>query len=366
MTTQSFSGTLKTLFCSTLLAGALALTAGSAAAEDKLKIGFIYVSPIGDAGWTFQHDTARKAIEEKFGDQVEVKVIDSVPEGAEAERVTRELAASGHKLIFGTSFGYMNPMLKVAKTFPKTHFEHATGYKSAKNLGNYNARFYEGRYLAGIIAGSMTKTNKLAYIAAFPIPEVLQGINAYVRGAQSVNPDIELNVVWTNSWFDPGREREATDALIDQGADVVTHHTDSTATTVAAEEKGVYSIAYHSDMSKYGKKAHLTAVTHHWEDYYTKVVQAVLDGKWTPGSVWGGIKDKMINLSSLNEAIPEEVVAKVEAAKAAIIDGNLHPFAGPVIAQDGKEIVPEGENMSDAALSKMDFYVKGVNGKLPK
>lgn len=366
MTTHSFSGQLKTLFSSVLLAGALALTAGSAAAEDKLKIGFIYVSPIGDAGWTFQHDIARKALEEKFGDKIAVKYIDSVPEGAEAERVTRELAASGHQLIFGTSFGYMNPMLKVAKTFPKTHFEHATGYKTAKNLGNYNARFYEGRYLAGIVAGSMTKTNKLAYVAAFPIPEVLQGINAYVRGAQSVNPDIELSVVWTNSWFDPGREREASDALIDQGADVVTHHTDSTAPTVAAEEKGVYAIAYHSDMSKYGEKAHLTAVTHHWESYYSKVVQAALDGKWEPGSVWGGIKDEMIDLAPLNKAIPEAVVAKVEAAKVAIADGSLHPFAGPVVGQDGKEILAEGSNMADEDLSKMGFYVKGVKGKLPK
>lgn len=366
MTTKPFSGLLKTLLSSALIAGTLALTAGSAAAEDKLKIGFIYVSPIGDAGWTFQHDLARKAVEEKFGDKIEVKVIDSVPEGAEAERVTRELAASGHQLIFGTSFGYMNPMLKVAKMFPKTHFEHATGYKTADNLGNYNARFYEGRYLAGIVAGSMTKSNKLGYVAAFPIPEVLQGINAYVRGAQSVNPDVELNVVWTNSWFDPGREREASDAMIDQGADVITHHTDSTAPTVAAEEKGVYAIAYHSDMSKYGEKAHLTAVTHHWESYYTKVVQAALEGKWEPGSVWGGIKDEMIDLAPLNKAIPEEVVAKVEAAKAAIVDGSLHPFAGPVVDQDGKEIVAEGTNMSDEDMSKMGFYVKGVNGKLPK
>ncbi|RVU82884.1 BMP family ABC transporter substrate-binding protein [Leucothrix sargassi] len=366
MKNKRFSKSLKTLFSSVALTSVLALTAASAAAEDKLKVGFIYVSPIGDAGWTFQHDLGRKAIEEKFGDKVEVKFIDSVPEGAESERVTRELAASGHKLIFGTSFGYMTPMLKVAKTFPKTHFEHATGYKSAANLGNYNARFYEGRYLAGMIAGSMTKTNKLAYVAAFPIPEVLQGINAYTRGAQSVNPDVETNVIWTNSWFDPGREREATDALIDQGADVVTHHTDSTAPTVAAEEKGVYSVAYHSDMSKYGEKAHLTAVTHHWDSYYESVIQSVLDGKWEPGSVWGGIKDGMIDLAPMNEAIPEDVVAKVEAAKAAIVAGTLHPFAGPVVDQDGKEIVAEGTNMSDVDMSKMGFYVKGVNGKLPK
>lgn len=361
-----FTGRLRSLLSRSLIAGALTLSAGSASAEDKLKVGFIYVSPIGDAGWTFQHDQGRKQLEEKFGDTIEVKYVDSVPEGADAERVTRELAASGHQVIFGTSFGYMNPMLKVAKTFPKTHFEHATGYKSAKNLGNYNARFYEGRYLAGIIAGSMTKSNKLGYVAAFPIPEVLQGINAYVRGAQSVNPDVELNVVWVNTWYDPGREREAADTLLDQGADVVTHHTDSTAPVIAAQEKGKHAIAYHSDMSKYGKDAHLAAVTHHWGDYYEKVVQSAMDGKWEPGNVWGGMKDGMVNITNISAAVPEDVAKKVEDSKQAIIDGTLHPFAGPVVDQDGKEIVADGKNMSDEDMSKMSFYVKGVNGKLPK
>ncbi len=362
----SVTGRIKGLLGTSLLAGALALAAGSAQAEDKLKIGFIYVSPIGDAGWTFQHDTGRKELEAAFGDKIEIKVLDTIPEGPEAERVTRELASSGHQIIFGTSFGYMNPMLKVAKTFPKVHFEHATGYKTAKNLGNYNARFYEGRYLAGIVAGAMTKSNKLGYVAAFPIPEVLQGINAYTRGAQSVNPDIEVNVVWVNSWFDPGREREAADTLLDQGADVVTHHTDSTAPVIAAEEKGKYAIAYHSDMSKYGAKAHLTSVTHHWGDYYKAIVQSALDGQWAAGSVWGGMKEGMVNIGAMNEAVPADVVAKVEAAKAAIIDGSLHPFAGPVVDQEGKEIVAAGANMSDADMSKMGFYVRGVNGKLPK
>lgn len=362
-TTQRHSG-LKTLLGSLLVASSLLL--GAAQAEDKLKVGFIYVSPIGDAGWTFQHDTGRKALEEKFGDKIEIKVLDSIPEGAEAERVTRELASSGHKLIFGTSFGYMNPMLKVAKTFPDTHFEHATGYKTTDNLGNYNARFYEGRYLAGMVAGSMTKDNKLGYVAAFPIPEVLQGINAYMLGAQSVNPKIEMNVVWVNSWFDPGREREAADTLIDQGADVITHHTDSTAAVIAAQEKKKYAIAYHSDMSKYGKDAHLTAVTHHWGDYYIKQVQGQLDGTWKPGSIWGGIKDGMVDLAPMNDAVPADVKAKVEAAKGKIKDGSLHPFAGPVVNQDGKEVVAAGGNMSDEDMSKMDFYVKGITGKLPK
>ncbi len=365
MNYQRLALRVKTMVSSLLLAGTMA-AAGSAAAADPLKVGFIYVSPVGDAGWTYQHDLGRKAIEEKFGDKIAVKFIDSVPEGAEAERVTRELAADGNKLIFGTSFGFMNPMLKVAKAFPETAFEHATGYKTEANLGNYNARFYEGRYLAGIVAGSMSKSNTLGYVAAFPIPEVVQGINAYTRGAQSVNPNIEVKVVWVNSWFDPGREREAADALIDQGADVITHHTDSTAVVVAAEEKGKYAIAYHSDMSKYGAKSHLTAVTHHWEKLYIDRVQQVMDKTWKPTSVWGGIKDGMINLAPMNAVVPKEVVEKVEKAKAAIADGSLHPFAGPVVDQDGKELLAAGSNMTDEAMSKMDFYVKGVQGKLPK
>ncbi|QTR44902.1 BMP family ABC transporter substrate-binding protein [Thiothrix litoralis] len=370
---QYLAGKAKHLLGLCLLAGGLA-AAGSVLAEEKaaaaagepLKIGFIYVSPIGDAGWTYQHDEGRKAVEEKFGDKVKVTVIDSVPEGAEAERVAREMASSGNKLIFGTSFGFMNPLLKVAKAFPDTAFDHASGYKTAANLGNYNARYYEGRYLAGIIAGSMTKSNTLGYVAAFPIPEVVQGINAYTLGAQSVNPAIKVKVVWVNSWFDPGREREAADALIDQGADIVTHHTDSTAVVAAAEEKGKYAIAYHSDMSKYGKKAQLTAVTHHWGDYCVSEVQKVLDGTWKPSSIWKGIKDGMVDLAPFSDAVPKDVVEKVTTAKAAIVSGELQPFAGPVVDQDGKEVVAKGSIMSDEDLSKMDFYVKGVEGKLPK
>lgn len=360
-----FAQRLKTLASSFLLASTVAF-AGTVAAEEPLKIGFIYASPIGDAGWTYQHDLGRKALEEKFGDKIQVKYVESVPEGAEAERITREMASSGSKMIFGTSFGFMNPMLKVAKTFPDTHFEHATGYKTEANLGNYNARFYEGRYLSGIVAGSMTKTNTLGYVAAFPIPEVVMGINAFTRGAQSVNPEIKVKVIWVNSWFDPGREREAAVTLMDQEADVVTHHTDSTAVVIAAEEKGKYAIAYHSDMSKYGAKAQLTAVTHHWETFYTDQVQQALDKTWKPTSIWGGVKEGMINLAPLNAAVPKEVADKVEKAKAAIADGSLHPFAGPVVDQDGKETVVAGSNITDEVLLKMDYYVKGVDGKLPK
>ncbi|TMH97905.1 MAG: BMP family ABC transporter substrate-binding protein, partial [Betaproteobacteria bacterium] len=249
-----------------LAAGAV-LAAGAALAQAPLKVGFVYVSPVGDAGWTYQHDQGRKEMEKALSGKVETKFVENVPEGADAERVIRELASSGNKLIFTTSFGYMNPTIKVAAQFPNSVFEHATGYKTAKNVGIYNARFYEGRYLCGVIAGKMTKSNVAGYVAAFPIPEVVQGINAFTQGMRTVNPKAELKVIWTNSWYDPGREREAANTLISQGADVVTHHTDSTAVVQAAEEKGKYAFGYHSDMSKYGAHAHLTATTHQWGAY---------------------------------------------------------------------------------------------------
>src|SRR5262245_3026735 len=254
----------------------------SSAADEPFKVGFVYVSPISDAGWTFQHDSGRKEMEKALGGKVVSKYVENVPEGADAERVIRELAQSGNKIIFTTSFGYMNPTIKVAKQFPKTAFEHATGYKTDTNVGIYNARFYEGRYLAGIVAGRMTKTNVAGYVAAFPIPEVVMGINAFTRGMRSVNPKAEVKVVWVNSWFDPGRESEAANTLAAQGADVLTHHTDSTAVVQAAEAKKIYAVAYHSDMSKYGPNAQITAVTHVWDKYYTEVAQKQLDGKWTP------------------------------------------------------------------------------------
>ncbi len=337
-----------------------------AAAQDKLKVGFVYVSPIGDAGWTYQHDLGRIAMDKSLGDRISTKFIESVPEGAEAERVIRDLAKSGHNLIFTTSFGYMNPTLKVAKLFPKTTFEHSTGYKQSKNVGTYMCRFYEGRYLTGIIAGKMTKSNQLGYVAAFPIPEVIRGINSFTLGAKSVNPDIQVKVIWVNSWFDPGKEREASEALIDQGVDVVTHHTDSTAPTTTAEEKGVYSIGYHSDMAKYGENAHLTATTHVWDTYYTKVAKEVLEGSWKPTAVWGGIKDGMIELAPLNKKIPADVVTRVEKVKNAISDGSFHPFSGPIKNQDGKIIVEEGKSLTDNDLLGMTYYVDGVLGSIPK
>ncbi len=352
-----------------------ALGAGAAAAAlpavaqtksgEPLKIGFVYVSPIGDAGWTFQHDTARKGMEKALAGKIVTKYIENVPEGADAERVIRDLASSGNTLIFTTSFGYMNPTIKVAQAFPTHKFEHATGYKTSKNVGIYNARFYEGRYLAGIVAGKMSKTGVAGYVAAFPIPEVVMGINAFTRGMRVANPKAEVKVVWVNSWFDPGKETEATNTLISQNADVVTHHTDSTATVQAAEAKKIYAIAYHSDMSKYGPNAQLTAVTHHWTDYYTRVAQSVLDGKWAPDNVWGGLKEGMISLAPFNKVVPVEVQETVQKAEADIKAGKLHPFMGPMKDSSGKERLAAGKTISDGDLMKMDYYVEGVVGKLP-
>lgn len=347
----------------------LACVAGfalSASAQDKLKVGFVYITPTGDAGWTYQHDLGRLELVKNLGDKIETKYIEGVPEGPEAERVIRDLAKSGHDLIFTTSFGYMNPTLKVAKMFPNKFFEHSTGYKTAKNVGTYMCRFYEGRYLTGIVAGKMTKSNTLGYVAAFPIPEVIRGINAFTLGAKSVNPDVQVKVIWVNSWFDPGKEREASEALITQGADVLTHHTDSTAPTLTAEEKGVYSIGYHSDMSKYGSKAHLTAATHVYGDFYTKTTQAVLDNTWKSDAVWSGIKEGSIELAPINPVVPADVVALVEKTKAAIGAGTFHPFQGPVKDQSGKVVVEAGKSLTDKDLLGMSYYVEGVLGNIPK
>lgn len=331
----------------------------------QLKVGFVYVSPVSDAGWTSQHNAGREQMVAALGHNVAATFVEKVPEGADAERVIRDLAQQGHKLIFTTSFGFMNPTIKVAEEFPDVVFEHATGYKSAKNVGTYNVRFYEGRYLAGMIAGKMTQTNTLGYVAAFPIPEVLQGINAFTLGARSVNPKVQTKVVWVNSWYDPGKERDAAVALLStQGADVVTHHTDSTAVVTVAEERGKMAIAYHSNMVKFGPKAQLAAVTHHWGAYYTQVAQRVIDGKWAPSNIWGGMKDGMIKLEAISAAVPADVKAMVEKKGAEIATGTFHPFTGPILTNDGKDVIVEGA-MSDEQLGKMNIYVAGVVGKVP-
>jgi simple sugar transport system substrate-binding protein len=334
-------------------------------AAAPLKIAFVYVSPVSDAGWTAQHNAGRLELEKSLAGKVATSFVEKVPEGADAERVIRDLAQQGNKLIFTTSYGFMNPTIKVAEEFPDTVFEHATGYKTAKNVGTYNARFYEGRYLAGIVAGRMTQTNTLGYVAAFPIPEVLQGINAYTLGARSVNPKVQVRVIWVNTWYDPGKERDAAIALMAQKADVLTHHTDSTATVAAAEEKGLRAVAYHSDMSKFGPKAQIAAVTHHWGAYYTRVAQSVLYGKWTPSNLWGGMKDGMIRLDAVRADVPAETRGQVERVGADIAAGKFHPFTGPIRSNAGKDIAGKGEVLSDEQLGKMDFYVEGVVGKVP-
>ncbi len=350
---------LRAALCTAVLLPVAALASAAA----PLNVGFVYISPIGDAGWTTQHDIARKEMEKALGAKITTKYVENVPEGADSERVIRDLAQQGSKLVITTSFGYMNPTLKVAKQFPDVKFIHVTGYKTAANVGNTNARFYEGRYLAGVLAGKMSKTHTAGYVAAFPIPEVLQGVNAFARGMRSVDPKAQVKVIWVNSWFDPGKERDAAITLLGQGADVITHHTDSTAVVQAAEEKGKYAIAYHSDMKKYGSKAQLGAVTHHWGAYYTKEAQAVIDGKWKPTSVWGGIKDGMVKLEGINAAVPADVKQFVAAREKDIVSGALAPFAGPMKDNEGKVRLDKG-TLGDDALNKMDYFVEGVVGKV--
>lgn len=341
-----------------------AVAAAPAFAADPLGVGFVYVSPIGEAGWTFQHDIGRKEMEKALAGKVTTRFVENVPEGADAERVIRDLAQQGNKLIFTTSFGYMNPTLKVAKQFPNVKFVHLTGYKTASNVATANARFYEARYLAGVLAGKMSKTNVAGYVGAFPIPEVLQGINAFTRGMKSVNPKAEVRVVWVNSWFDPGKERDAAITLMGQGADVVTHHTDSHAAVQAAEEKGKYAVGYHSDMKKFGPKAQLAAVTHHWGNYYTQAAQQVIDGKWKSTGVWGGIKDGFVKLEAINPSVPNDVKQLVASVEKDLVSGKITPFDAPVKDNEGKVRLDKGA-LNDDALNKMDYYVEGVVGKLP-
>ena len=334
-------------------------------AAEPLKVGFVYVSPTGEAGWTYTHDVARKYIEEKFGDKIKTTFVESVAEGADAERVIMQLAKSGNDLIFTTSFGYMNPTLKVAKRFPKVKFEHATGYKRAKNVGTYFDRIYEARYLTGVLAGYMTKSETVGYVAAFPIPEVMRGINAFTLGLRSVKPDAKVKVVWINSWYDPGKEHEAATSLIQQGADIITQHTDSPGPVQAAEAAGIYAIGYHSDMSVYGPKAYLTSPVHNWNEFYAKRVEQVLNNTWKSEDVWRGIDSGMTTLAPLNKSIPSDVVKIIQTLSTEIAAGKLQPFSGPIKDQTGKVIVKEGEVIADKDLLGMSYYVEGVEGKLP-
>ncbi|HLS58477.1 MAG TPA: BMP family ABC transporter substrate-binding protein [Paracoccaceae bacterium] len=351
------------------LAGATALAvalAGPAAAQDEsLKVGFIYVGPIGDFGWTHQHDLGRLALEEEYGDRVETTYVESVPEGADAERVIRQMAQSGHDLIFTTSFGFMNATANVARQFPDVKFEHATGYTRLDNMATYDARFYEGRHVAGIIAARMTESNIIGYIAAYPIPEVLQGINSAFLAARSVNPDVEFRIIWANTWFDPALEADAAQTLIEQGADVIFQHTDSTAAMAVAEEAGIYAIGQASDMREFGPTAQLTAIVDNWAPYYIERVGQVMNGTWEATEVWGGLGTGMVQMAEFNEAIPEEVAEEAMAAAEAIAAGELHPFTGPINRQDGSPWLAEGETAPDDDLRGMDFFVEGITATIP-
>lgn len=350
------------------LAGAcLAALALVADAQQPLKVAFVYIGPVGDGGWTYQHDLGRQALEKAMGAKVKTVHVENVPETADAERVIRQLAAGGNDMIFTTSFGYMEPTLKVAKLFPKVHFEHATGYKSAANVVGYEARFYEGAYLLGVIAGSMTKTNTLGFIGSFPIPEVIRNIDAYTLGARSVNPKIKTKVIWVDTWYDPGKERQAAETLIAQGADMLCQNTDSPAAVQVAEEKGVHAFGWDSDMSKYGPHAHLTANTENWGVYYIDEVNKQLAGTWTGGrnTRWG-IKEGMVVLSPLNPAVPAAVAKLFEARKQAIVNGKLLPFAGPLKDNSGAVRVEAGQSLSEEQLLSIKWYVEGVDGSIPK
>ena len=338
-------------------------------AAPPIQVGFVYNSPVGDCGWSYQHDQGRKEMEASLKGLVTTQVIENIPESADAERVLRTLAQSGCKVVFSTSFGYMNQTIKVAAQFPDVAFLHSTGYKGAKNVGLYNARFYEGRYLCGVIAGRMTKSNLAGYVAAFPIPEVIQGINAFAQGMRSVNPKAELRVIWVNSWYDPGKEREAASVLISQGCDMISHHASDPAVNQLVEEKhkelGVWSFGYPSDMGKYGPTSQLTATVHVWGPFYTETVKKVMAGQWTSANVWGGFKEGMVKLAPLNPAIPKDVRDQVAKLQEGLRTGKVHPFQGPVIAQDGTVKVPAGKTMTDDELGSMSYYVQGVAGVLP-
>lgn len=346
------------------LACALCFLLPASRAAEPLKVGFVYVSPVGQAGWTYQHDQGRLAMERALGAAVTTSVVEGVPEGADAERVMRDLAAQGHRLIFATSFGYLEPALRVAADFPGVKFEHAGGYKTAANLNTYNARLYEARWLAGWLAGKVSKTGVSGYVAAFPLPEVIQGINAYTLGMRAANPKAQVRVLWLGTWFDPPRERDAALSLANAGADVLTHHSASPAVPQAAQEKGLKVVSYQSDMARFAPDAQLAAVAGDWGGYYTRVARAVAAGSWKPQPVWGGIADGMVQLAAVHGALPQAVRDELEQRRRALVAGRAMPFDGRLVDQAGTVRQAKGR-MSDAAIARMDWFVDGVVGTLP-
>ncbi len=352
---------------SILATSVAAIAMSTAAIAADVKVGFVFVGPVGDGGWTYEHNQGRLAVEKKFGDKVETIYQESVPEGADAERVMTQMALQGADLIFTTSFGYMDPTLNVAKKFPKVKFEHATGYKRADNVSTYSARFYEGRAVQGHIAGKMTKTNKIGYIGSFPIPEVIRGINSAYIHAKEVNPNVEFNVVWAYTWFDPAKEADAAKALIEQGADVILQHTDSTAPQAAAQAAGnVITFGQASDMAEFGPFPRVSSIIDNWAPYYIARTQAVLDGTWSSVDTWNGIGKGMVGISEISSAVPADVKASAEALRDAIASGKHHPFTGPLNKQDGSAWLKAGETADDGTLAGMGFYVEGLKGSIPQ
>lgn len=338
---------------------------GGASAQQKLKIGFIYVGPIGDMGWSYQHEVARRALMEQFKDKIDTTFLENVNEGPDAERSIEQLVRNGAKLVYTTSFGFMDATAKVAKKYPNVMFEHATGYKRDKNLATYSGRFYEGRYIQGQIAAKMSKTGTIGYIASFPIPEVISGINATMLGAQSVRPDMKVKIIWVNSWYDPGKEAAAARALADQGADVLTQHTDSAAATQFANERGIFSFGQDSDQVKFGPKAQLTAIINNWTPYYVDRVKLALDNKWATGDLWGGLNSKIVQMAPYTN-MPDDVKKMAMDTEAAIASGKLHPFKCPIVDQEGKTVECKGgANLDDGQILGMNFYIKGIDDKVP-
>ncbi len=344
---------------------ASASAAPAAQATGVMKVAFVYVGPVGDAGWTFAHDRARKEAEAAYPGRVQTSFVENVPEAADAERVLRDEISQGNTLIFGTTFGYMEPMLKVAADAKDVRFEHATGYKTAPNMRTYDSRTYEGAYLAGVVAGAMTRTNKLGVVGSIPIPEVIRNIDSFTLGAQSVNPKVETRVVWVNKWFDPPKEGEAAQSMIDQGVDVLMQNTDSSAVLQTAEKAGKYAFGWDSDMSKSGPKAHLASAIINWAPYYKKAIGDALDGKWETSQSWWGVKEGAIDLVSIADGVPADTRQKIETIKAGLKDGTFTIWKGSIVDSTGKEVLKAGEVADDKFLHGINFYVKGVQGKLP-
>ena len=344
----------------------MAAAPGSTAASGPLKIAFAYVGPVGDGGWTFAHDNARKALERELGDKIQTSFVEKVPEGADAERVFRDMASQGNKLIFGTTFGYMEPMLKAAADLPDVKFEHATGYKTAPNMNTYDSRTYEGAYMAGVIAGGMTKTNVLGVVGSVPIPEVIRNIDSFTMGAQSVNPKIKTRVVWVNEWFNPPKETDAAQSLINGGADVLMQNTDSSAVLQTAGKAGKYAFGWDSDMKAYAPDAHLASSIINWAPYYIKTTKAVLDGTWKGDSrAWWGVKEGAIDIVSISDKVPADLKAKLDTVKAGLKDGSFVIWKGPITSNEGKEVVAAGVTADDKFLGGINFFVKGVEGNVP-